>query len=152
MNMSRCAPSPTHAPSDTVFVIGENSIVCIEERTTNASNCREMSYLVQFKDAAPTEDLVAETVDMMKVFKDISWDFELLADMRSARLVSQLRHASAYSQLIGLIENPHCKHCYVYVNPLPPVVGPLLTTTVERIVSSLSVPCTIVHGNETSCA
>jgi hypothetical protein len=88
---------------------------------------------------------VGETIDLMRIFKDITWDFQIIADMSSARLMSQLRYAASYAALIGLIENPHCKHCFVFISKLPPIIGTLLTSTVENIVSALSVPCTITE-------
>lgn len=139
-------PSPVHALDDHVFTVGENEIIHIEERTTSGNKPGNIvSYVVSFKDATPTRETVQSAIELMRIFKDISWDFQLLADMRPARLISQLRYVASYSKLIGLIENIHCKHCFVFVDELPPIIGTLLTSTVERIVSALSVPCTIVH-------
>ena len=135
-------PTPTHADTDRVFDIGENDIVLVHERTDAAGVIR---YVVTFKDAAPTSPAVDEAIELMRVFADIAWDFELLCDMRAARLLSQLAHAPAYSRLIGLIQNPHCKHCFIFIRRLPKIVGPVCSLTIGGIVAALGVSCTMIE-------
>ena len=144
------SPSPNHDVDDRVFLIADGGIIRIEERTVPAARNPSglMYYLLTFKDEAPTPFLVAEAIDTMGIFRKISWDFHLLADMREARLAAQLLYTPAYSKLIGVIDNPHCKHCFIFVKPIPTVLGAVLTATIKGIVSALSVPCTILETGE----
>jgi hypothetical protein len=130
-------PSPEHSVSDHVFDIGESDIVLLQERTDVTGHMR---YVVRFKDAEPTGAAVEETIELMRVFADITWDFELLCDLRATKLAIQIAHAPAYSRLVSLIRNPHCKHCYVYMRPAPPLVA----GTIGKIVAAMGVPCTMV--------
>ncbi len=136
-------PTLSYNKNDRIFVIGENEIVRVEERR---SNTQLMVYVVQFKAGDPTTKNVDEAIDIMRIFKEIVWDFHLLADMRNANLMAQMGYIKSYFRLIGMIENPHCKHCYVYIKNLPPLIGTVITRTVEQIVTALSVPCQIVHN------
>lgn len=145
MSSSKLIPSPHHAADSHVFLIGENDIIRVEERKESEATDALMTYIVTFKDAPPKPETVDEAIDIMAIFKVIEWDFQLLADMRLAHLTSQLRHVGAYSRLIGLIKNPHCKQCFVYMQEVPPIIGSLLTSTIESIVNALCVPCSIVH-------
>jgi hypothetical protein len=135
-------PDPMHSETDHVFIIGENDIIRVEERK---SRDKSICYLVRFKNAAPTAELVQGAIDIMRIFRDIEWDFQLLCDMRSAQLMSQLVYSPTYYKLIGLIKNPHCRRCYVYVRPLPVIFGPIFTSTISEIVGALGVPCNIVE-------
>ena len=130
-------PSLEHSDSDHVFDIGENDIVLVQERTDVAGYMR---YVVRFKDAEPTGVAVEEAIELMRVFADITWDFEVLCDMRSTKLASQIAHAPAYTRLVSLLQNPRCKHCYIYTRPVPPLVA----GTIGKIVAALGVPCTMV--------
>ena len=67
-------PSLEHSDSDHVFDIGENDIVLVQERTDVAGYMR---YVVRFKDAEPTGVAVEEAIELMRVFADITWDFEV---------------------------------------------------------------------------
>ncbi len=140
-------PSPEHSPTDTVFFYGENPIIRVEERQTQtAEHGRKIFYLVSFLPVAPTQPLVEEAIEIMKIFKDITWDFELLCDMRECKFGEQLAFVNSYRNLIGLIENPNCRHCWVFTEPLPRLVGPLIMYSIQAIVSALGVQCSFIQN------
>lgn len=141
MSAAQAQPSPDTAAGVEVFQIGSTDIVTVEERKESP----RMRYVVRFKDCTPTEESVNASIEVLKIFADITWDFELLCDMRQARLLSQLSHTSSYYRLVQLIRNDHCKHCFVYLSPMLPGVGAILTTTVSAIVSALGVECSLVQ-------
>ena len=149
MSSNAYIPSPHHAADAHVFLIGENEIIRVEERKESEATGTLMTYIVSFKDAPPKPETVEEAIEIMAIFKLIEWDFQLLADMRLAHLTSQLRHAGAYSRLIGLIKNPHCKQCFVYMTQVSPIIGSLFTSTIESIVHALCVPCSIINCSST---
>jgi hypothetical protein len=126
--------------STRVFVIGDVKLIRLEEHSRK--NCR-MMYLVTFKDCEPNETLIDEGIELLRVFAQLKWDFELKVDMRMAQIFLQVRHITSYTRLINMIRNDNCKHCTVLVRPLNAVLSVLLHSTIYTITNALDVKCSI---------
>jgi hypothetical protein len=137
-------PLIEHKSSDIVTLIGENELIKVEERSSPGTIHK---YTVVFKGNDPDASRVDIAINIMKIFKEIPWDFILLCDMRGAKILSQMMYITTYRKLIGLIENPRCKYCYVYIKPLPTILGHLVVSSIQTIVNSLGVQCTMVEKN-----
>jgi hypothetical protein len=124
-----------------VFIIGDIQLLRLEER---ARENQPTVYTLTFKDCEPEKESIDAGIDMLRIFADLDWDFELLVDMRESRIDQQLQYIASYSRLILMIRNKRCMRCTVLICPvLCPLVAVLLRSAISTITSALGVECSI---------
>jgi hypothetical protein len=100
-------------------------------------------YTVTFLDVMPTKRAVEEAVSMLEMFADITWPFQLHADMRQGQLKEQLKYLGTYGTLISKIANENCKGCLVRLPPSAGAGRKILVKSITFIVEMLGVECRI---------
>jgi hypothetical protein len=131
------------------LAVAENEIISVTEARGVSENDPTV-YTVLFHPQEPSLETVDAAVDMLGFFKEISWDFILVADMRLAPLGSQLSYVKSYSRLIRKIANKNCKLCIAQVPHLPPSsawLQPILSGSLKLIVGALGVKLEIRTGD-----
>jgi hypothetical protein len=127
------------------FTIGSNDLIRVTEKKTASI----LEYQVVFSSNTPTCESVDASIELLKVFSQIKWDFTLVCDLRCASLNSQLRYATSYARLIKIIHNENCKHCFVHIPKINAFAEAILVGTISRIVAALQVDFTILSSPHT---
>jgi len=125
---------------DHMFLIGDIHLLRLEERVRKNQST---VYTLTFKNCAPDTKSINDGIDMLRIFADLVWDFELLVDMREAQIFLQLQYIPSYSRLIGMIRNERCNRCTVLIRPVSAVAALLLRSTIGTITTALGVECFI---------